>query len=105
MHHATKLVIITERTILDGVTDLIEKGGATGYTHVDAGGRGSRGKRSSNRPGVGGVLSNVKIEAIVSDHDMAESIISAVSERYFAHYSGIAYVESVEILRPHKFRV
>ena len=105
MYQATKIVIITERVILDGVTQLIEEGGATGYTHVDAGGKGSRGKRSANRPGLGGVLSNVKIEAIVSDKDKAEAIITAVSDKYFAHYSGIAYVEPVEILRPHKFAV
>lgn len=105
MYQATKIVIITERTILDGVTRLIESGGGTGYTHVDAGGKGSRGKRSANRPGVSGVMSNVKIEAIVSDKAKAEAIITAVSETYFENYSGIAYVEPVEILRPHKFEV
>jgi nitrogen regulatory protein PII len=105
MYQATKIVIITERTILDAVTALIEAGGATGYTHVDAGGKGSRGKRSANRPGISGVMANVKIEAIVSDKAKAEAIITAVSEKYFKHYSGIAYVEPVEILRPHKFEV
>ncbi|MFY9212250.1 MAG: hypothetical protein WAO69_14085 [Aestuariivita sp.] len=105
MYQATKIVIITERTILEGVTRLIEKGGATGYTHVDAGGKGSRGKRSANRPGISGVMSNVKIEAIVSDKATAEAIITAVAETYFRNYSGIAYVEPVEILRPYKFEV
>ncbi|MEX3017687.1 P-II family nitrogen regulator [Gymnodinialimonas hymeniacidonis] len=105
MYDATKIVIITERSILDGVAALIMAGGATGYTHVDAGGRGSRGKRSANRPGVGGVLSNVKIEAIVSDAEKAEAIIQTIADRYFEHYSGIAYVEPVHILRPHKFAV
>lgn len=105
MFEATKIVIITERVILEGVTELITQGGATGYTHVDAGGQGSRGKRSARRPGVGGMLSNVKIEAIVSDKRVAEAIITSVAERFFAHYSGIAYVEPVEILRPHKFEV
>ena len=105
MYQATKIVIITERTILEGVTRLIEQGGATGYTHVDAGGKGSRGKRSANRPGISGVMSNVKIEAIVSDKVKAEAMITAVAETYFTHYSGIAYVEPVEILRPHKFEV
>ncbi len=105
MHDATKIVIITERIILDGVTKLIEEGGATGYTHVDAGGKGSRGKRSANRPGISGVLSNVKIEAIVGDRARAEAIITTVAETFFQHYSGIAYVEPVEILRPHKFEV
>jgi len=105
MYKATKLVIITERVIQDGVTALIDAGGATGWTHVEAGGRGSRGKRSARHPGVGGVMGNVKIEAIVADHDIAEAIITSVSEKYFQNYSGIAYVEPVEILRPHKFAV
>lgn len=105
MYDAIKLVIITERSILDGVTALIEAGGATGFSHTDAGGKGSRGIRSANRPGIGGVMSNVKIEAIVSDRETAEAIITAVASKYFANYSGIAYVEPVEILRPHKFKI
>jgi nitrogen regulatory protein PII len=105
MYQATKIVIITERTILDGVTKLIEQGGATGYTHVEAGGKGSRGVRSAIRPGISGVMANVKIEAIVRDKAKAEAIITSVSEAYFQNYSGIAYVEPVEILRPNKFEV
>jgi nitrogen regulatory protein PII len=105
MHTAMKVVIITERTILDGVADLIEAAGATGYTHVEAGGKGSRGKRSLRRPQISGVMSNVKIETIVSDRETAEALIEAVATRYFQNYSGIAYVEPVEILRPHKFKV
>lgn len=105
MHKATKIVIITERSILDGVAALIEAGGATGYTYVDAGGKGSRGRRSTDRPPIGGIMRNVKIEAIVSDTGEAEAIIAAVANRYFQNYSGIAYVEPVEILRPHKFKV
>ncbi len=105
MYQATKIVIITERTILDVVTKLIEQGGATGYTHVEAGGKGSRGVRSAIRPGISGVMANVKIEAIVRDKAKAEAIITSVSEAYFQNYSGIAYVEPVEILRPNKFEV
>ncbi|MDJ0860424.1 MAG: hypothetical protein QNI90_08485 [Dinoroseobacter sp.] len=105
MYKATKLVIITERVILEGVTDLIEAGGATGWTHVDAGGRGSRGKRSARRPGVGGMMGNVKIEVIVSDHEKAEAIMTSVADQYFGNYSGITYIEPVEILRPYKFAV
>ncbi|MCR9067806.1 MAG: hypothetical protein NXH79_03090 [Rhodobacteraceae bacterium] len=105
MHTATKLVIITERSILDGVAALLEEGGATGYTYVDAGGKGSRGKRRARNAGLSGVMANVKIEVVVSDHNMAERILNTVAETYFQNYSGIAYVEPVEILRPHKFHV
>ena len=106
MYTAAKIVIITERSILDGVADLLEEHGATGYTYTSAGGKGSRGKRRIDRaPQVAGILENVKIEAIVPDHDIAERITEAVVETYFDNYSGITYVVPVEILRPGKFKV
>ena len=106
MHQATKIVIITERSILDGVADILEENGATGYTYVAAGGKGSRGKRRIDRsPQVAGMLEKVKIEVIVPNHEVAEAITEAVVEAYFADYSGITYVEPVEILRPAKFKI
>lgn len=106
MHQATKIVIITERSILDGVADILEAHGATGYTYVAAGGKGSRGKRRIDRtPQVAGILENVKIEVIVPNHEVAEAITDAVVGAYFDNYSGITYIEPVEILRPGKFRI
>ncbi|MGR3433806.1 MAG: DUF3240 family protein [Shimia sp.] len=105
MHDAMKVVIITEQGILEKVAAILIEQGATGYTHVHAGGQGSRGKRNIDRASVSGVQRNVKIETVVADRAMAEAIIEAVASRYFGDYSGIAYVEPVEILRPHKFRV
>ena len=49
-YKATKIVIITEKIILEGVTEIIEKAGASGYTIVTAGGKGSRGIRPSGGP-------------------------------------------------------
>ncbi|MEM6341707.1 MAG: hypothetical protein AAF729_11220 [Pseudomonadota bacterium] len=103
MHTATKVVIITERVILDRVAKVIEAQGATGYTHVAAGGKGARGRRSIERAQVAGLSANVKIEAIVASEEMAEAIADAVATAFFEHYSGITYVEDVKILRPHKF--
>ncbi|MEL6914623.1 MAG: P-II family nitrogen regulator [Pseudomonadota bacterium] len=105
MFAAQKVVIITERSILDGVAAIIEEKGATGYTHTAAGGKGSRGMRRLQRAAVSGLQTNVRIEVIVADKEAAEAIIEAVAERYFENYSGIAYVMPVEILRPHKFKV
>ncbi|MEM1048422.1 MAG: P-II family nitrogen regulator [Pseudomonadota bacterium] len=106
MFAATKIVIITERSILDGVAELLEEHGATGYTYTSAGGKGSRGKRRIDRvPQVAGILENVKIEVIVPDHDTAERITQAVVDTYFDDYSGITYIVPVEILRPGKFKV
>ncbi len=106
MHSATKIVIITERSILQNVAELILEEGATGYTYTSAGGQGSRGRRRIDRaPQVASILENVKIESIVADHDTAERITAAVIEAYFDHYAGIIYVEPVEVLRPDKFKV
>lgn len=105
MHQATKIVFITERSILEGIAELVEGMGATGYTHTPAGGKGSRGVRTLRRAAVSGVQTNVRIEVIVADKAVAEKMIQAVAEKYFEDFSGIAYVMPVEILRPHKFTV
>jgi nitrogen regulatory protein PII len=106
MHAAMKIVIITERSILERVTGIIEKHGATGYTYTSAGGKGSRGmRRMGGGSQVSSILENVKIEAIVPDHDTAEAITEEVVATCFEHYAGITYVEPVEILRPGKFKV
>jgi nitrogen regulatory protein PII len=102
-HQATKVVIITERIILKAVTEIIRAAGATGYTITPAGGMGSRGVRSSDRAGVVEELSNFKIEVIVGDQATADRIADEVAERFFENYSGITYLERVEILRPYKF--
>lgn len=102
-HRATKVVIITEKLIQEGVARIVEEAGASGYTVVAAAGKGSRGVRSSGRPAVVDAFSNVKIEVIAASREMAERIADEVAARYFENYSGITYLEEVEILRPHKF--
>ena len=102
-HKATKVVIITEKLILDGVTEIIEANGARGYTVVTGGGKGSRGVRSSSRASVVDAFSNIKVEVICTSSDMAHKIADDVTARYFDNYSGITYLEEVEVLRPEKF--
>ncbi|MEO1001378.1 MAG: hypothetical protein AAFW69_12380, partial [Pseudomonadota bacterium] len=77
-HAATKLVIITEKLIEEGVTRIIAEAGATGYTVVAAGGKGSRGVKSSSRAAVVAGFGNVKIEVIAADRAMAEAIADRV---------------------------
>ncbi len=104
LHRAQKVVIITEKIISKGICQIIEICGATGYTIVDAGGKGSRNIRStSDRASVVSDFANVKIEVIVKDRTMAEAIMDRVAGKYFQNYSGITYLEDVEILRPAKF--
>ena len=102
-HKASKVVIITEKIILAKVAQLIEDAGARGYTVTPAGGKGSRGVRSTSRASVVDEFSNVKIEVITGSRDAANRIADEITERFFDHYSGITYLEEVEILRPDKF--
>jgi nitrogen regulatory protein PII len=104
LHQAEKLVIITEKLILKAVCEIIEACGATGYTIVAAGGKGSRNARStSERASVVDDFANVKIEVIVNEKAIAENIMEQVVGKYFQNYSGITYLEYVEIFRPFKF--
>lgn len=104
LHQAEKVVIITEKMISKGVCAILDDCGATGYTIVAAGGKGSRNMRStSERAAVIDDFANIKIEVIVNDKAMAETIMNRVVEEYFENYSGITYIEDVQILRPAKF--
>ncbi|MEL6480127.1 MAG: hypothetical protein AAFU72_01915 [Pseudomonadota bacterium] len=102
-YKATKVVIITEKLIAEGVVKIIEECGGTGYTIVAAGGKGSRGVRAFERAAVVDAFSNVKIDVICAEVETAQRIADAVAAAYFENYSGITYLEPVEILRPHKF--
>lgn len=104
LHRAEKVVIITEKMISRGVCEILEACGATGYTIVAAGGKGSRNIRmTSDRASVIDEFANVKIEVIVNDKAMGEAIMDQVAQKYFADYPGITYIEDVQILRPAKF--
>lgn len=104
LHTAEKVVIITEKIISKGVCEIIEACGATGYTIVAAGGKGSRNMRSTTeRASVVDDFANIKIEIIVNNYAMAECIMDAVKNKYFHNYSGITYLEDIKILRPEKF--
>ena len=104
LHRAEKVIIITEKIIADGVCQILEQCGATGYTIVAAGGKGERGIRStSERASVIDEFTNVRIEVIVNEKSLAETIMNQIAATYFENYSGITYVEDVEVLRPKKF--
>ena len=103
-HKVKKIVIISERLILEKICELIEETDATGYTITSVGGKGSRDVRSvSPSTNVVGDFSKVKIEVIVKDDALATHIVQSVVGKFFDNYSGIAFVEEVEILRGEKF--
>jgi len=103
IHKAKKIVIVTEKIISDDVTKFIEDLGASGFTLKIAGGKGSRGIRSNARFALNDANANIQIETIIMDETLAQDIAEKVAERFLSNYSGIIYMENVEILRPQKF--
>lgn len=100
---ANKLVIVTEKLLLKKIAQIIDEAGATGYTVVAAGGKGSRNVRSSGQPNVSDTYSNIKIEVLTSSRDLALKIADEVAANFFNDYSGIAYLCQAEVLHAHKF--
>ena len=100
---ASKLVIVTEKLLMKKIAKIIDAAGATGYTVVEAGGKGSRNERSASRPTIYDNYSNIKFEVLTRDRDMALRISDEVAARFFDDYSGIAYLCSAEVLHAYKF--
>ena len=103
LHRATRISVIAEKLIQDGIVRIIEAAGATGYSFFDGAGKGQRGLHPAHRPSVVDGFSIVKIEAVVSDRRLAERIAEQVAEAFFETYSGVVYLDDVEVLRPEKF--
>ncbi|MBE9223416.1 hypothetical protein IQ215_11985 [Cyanobacterium stanieri LEGE 03274] len=100
---ANKLVIVTEKLLLKKIAKIIDKAGATGYTVVAAGGKGSRNVRSSGQPTVSDTYSNIKIEVLTPSREIALKISDEVAENFFEDYSGIIYICEAEVLHAHIF--
>ncbi|AOX03736.1 hypothetical protein BJP34_33735 [Moorena producens PAL-8-15-08-1] len=100
---ASKLVIVTEKLLLKKIAKIIDEAGATGYTVVPVGGKGSRNVRSSGQPSVGDNYSNIKIEVLTRNRDIALKISDEVAAKFFDDYSGIAYICNAEVLHAHMF--
>lgn len=100
---ASKLVIVTEKLLLKKIAKIIDEAGATGYTVMEAGGKGSRNVRSSGQPSVGDSFSNIKIEVLTASRDIALKISDEIAAQFFDDYSGITYLCDAEILHAHTF--
>lgn len=102
-HKATKIVLVVETFLREKVTAIVEAEGATGYTVIDCAGKGSHGLHGGDRPSVVRGFALSRLEVIVANRAAAERIAETVAERYFQEYSGIVYIDDVEVLRPAKF--
>ena len=101
---ATKLVIVTEKLLLNKIAKIIDAAGAPGYTVIETGGKGSRNVRSSGQPTVGNSFSNIKFEVLTPTREMAVKISDEVAAKFFDDYSGISYLcDVMEVLHAHKF--
>lgn len=102
-HKATRISIIAEKIIHDGITRILDQAGATGYSFFEGAGKGGHGQHPVHRPSIVDGFAIVKTEAIVSSRAKADQIAEEIAKTYLAEYSGIIYMEEVEVLRPEKF--
>ena len=93
----TKVTIIGESLLKEGLLQLLKTEGSTGHTITMCEGEGSRGINASDWEG-----RNIQIETIVSAQT-ADRILIAVSDKYMKNYAIIAYLSEVLVLRGGKF--
>jgi PII-like signaling protein len=104
---AKKVVIITESMLEEQITRLLCTQGAKGYTvYHELTGKGRHGIRS----GIGvldKINTNICIEAIVAQEEMALSIMEIIHKKILncgrGAYAGIVYLEDVCVICPEKF--
>jgi nitrogen regulatory protein PII len=98
---ATKLVIVTEKLLFKHIVGIIEKAGATGYTVTAAEGKGSRNTRTPGTPSVSDTYEKIKLEVVTTDEAIARKIADEVAKNYFDNFSGIIFIDQVEVLYAH----
>jgi nitrogen regulatory protein PII len=103
-HQAIKVTIVTEKFVEEKILRILESHGAKGYTMLAAGGRGEHHIHAiDSRASVIDDFANIRIEAVVSARETAESIARAVMEEVFDRYPGILYLNTVEVWRQARF--
>ncbi len=96
--HPLKLVtVVTEKVLRDQIVQEILDLGATGCTHADVLGTGSRGARKDDVFG-----GNVRIEVVCSP-SVAEAILTFVSHHFFERYACIAWITEVSVVRGERY--
>lgn len=98
MNQRKLLTIVTEALLESSITEALDEHGASGYTIVNARGRGSRGARDASWES----SSNIRVE-VVCDAALAERIAEDFRDRFYSDYAMIMYITDVSTLRPNKF--
>ena len=96
--HRKLLTIVTEALLETSITEALNELGVSGYTIVNARGRGSRGVRDAGWASSG----NIRVE-VVCDAAMAERIAENFRSKLYANYAMILHIGDVTVLRPDKF--
>lgn len=94
-----KLVtIITEAVIEKEIITVLEQLGVSGFTIVDARGKGHRGMRNAGwEHGA-----NIRIE-VICDDKLADAIAMRFKNDFYNDYAMVLFVGDVNVLRPDKF--
>ena len=92
--HAMKLVtIVAEGVLKERLVHAVLELGATGCTYQPAQGIGSRSARHDDM-----FSENFQLE-VVCPRDVAEAIMSHLSQNYFSRYAMVAWMSDVEVMR------
>ena len=102
-HTACIVSIIAEKVIDRPLLKLLDDEGAKGYTIYEGGGNGSFHSLPSQHPALSEAMHIIKIEAIISEKDIAERIATRVVQEFFTDRPGVVYIKQAEIFRPEKF--
>lgn len=95
-----KLVtVVGESVIMEDIAEEGVKLGATGYTMSEATGYGSRNARNVV---VADGAKTLKVEFVVP-MDVAERILTHVSQEYFEYYACIAWLADVSVMRGQQY--
>ena len=97
LHELFVVTIIAEPVLEDRITRDLLQDGATGFTVIEARGKGTRGIRTGDIPG-----QNVRIETVV-EKDVAERILRHVQNKWFESYAVIAWAHPTKVVRGDKY--
>ena len=95
------VTILAEPEIATRLADEIRALGARGYSLVDGTGEWQRGRGEHGPSDFSGP--NVRIDTVVRA-EVADAILERLTAAYFEHYAVFAYVSTVAVARPERYR-